>query len=137
IRPRRRRRGDPVAYYTPRSHDALQFGHGVAAVETVTTTWSAAPEDCASIRPRRRRRGDAPVAVRRAVRRLASIRPRRRRRGDQAHGRSAGTVACCFNSATASPPWRPHMGPATNVNDGGFNSATASPPWRPLEPLTE
>ena len=85
----------------------LQFGHGFTAVENTV------PGIITSNKSE------------------ASIRPRLHRRGKPYYCSEYQTRARCFNSATASPPWKTSTGSTARVAARrGFNSATASPPWK-------
>src|SRR5947208_1497574 len=86
----------------------LQFGHGIAAMET-------------------RREGDWRHGVM-----SASIRPWHRCHGDEIRKSCESFSVIGFNSAMASPLWRLWLAQTWQQRRGGFNSAMASLPWRPV-----
>ena len=134
----------------------LQWGHGIAAVESSELPASAVPVFGASMGPRHRCRGiskapwaairvgDASMGPRHRCRgirislaghddqRAASMGPRHRCRGIVAESHAAASSASGFNGATASLPWNLPGGTGAHGGLRGFNGATASLPWNHL-----
>src|SRR5439155_3170482 len=108
IRRRLHRRGDVYGTdVAAPTLPTLQFGHGFSAVEMALRALETQDDvEGASIRPRLQRRGDEGVRGEAPGVRGASIRPRLQRRGDRGAGTATQESGECFNSATASAPWR-------------------------------
>src|SRR5438552_2342300 len=131
MRPRRRRRGEPVVEEAKRlRREELKCGHGGDAVENkqqpAYEVWNS-PLQCGH-------GGDAVENedgnVRDLLREQASMRPRRRRRGEPRALQAGVTNAERFNAATAATPWRTWRRTAGSTGLACFNAATAATPWR-------
>ncbi len=107
----------------------LQWGHGIAAVESISTKGAPVLGYCFNGATASLPWNQSPGLDVLMLNCMASMGPRHRCRGIKSRRTCNGSVLNRFNGATASLPWNQTVWAAHPLGGCGFNGATASLPW--------